>query len=623
MSILNTNNSTQQSILNEKALKRKYLTKGFADFRVDLLTYAQKYFPDKIQDFTEASIGGMLLDFAAIVGDSLSFYMDHQFNELNPDTAVERKNIESHIKKAGLKSSPASPSIAEVTFEITVDLLNGTEQINETQLPKILKNLKLTSQSGIDFYLLETVDFNKGYDIKYTNTAIGYAVIMKKGLVVSGNRTTVIVDMSNNTNTQFPTVTLNDNNITMIESVIDSANNEYYEVEFLTQDTVYKSTIINEAGDKYYEVIPAPYRFVREEQLSNGRTTLRFGSGDKNSIMQQNLIQDPSQSVLSLYGRDYFPKFSFDPSALLKTNSLGIAPTGEIKITYSYGGGLNHNVPAGSINKILDQSFVIFNRNILPGQKEAILNSMNVKNETPSVGGVNGLTYRQLQNQLNNVIKMQNRIVNYQDLLSKIYSMPSSFGKVSKIALEDDPNNIYAKNLYVLCLDNNQKLTFANDILKKNLSNYLNEFRLIGDSFNILDAKIFNIQLEIKIRIKEGNDPSLITNNVKARLQEFFINKNLEINEPIILDEIYQIIISTGGVISIANKKSDFIQQTKKGYVRANSVDQAKYPNGLFYSNENINIQKQIYKDILYPVKGGIFELKYLDKDISIQAISD
>lgn len=164
MSILNTNNSTQQSILNEKALKRKYLTKGFADFRVDLLTYAQKYFPDKIQDFTEASIGGMLLDFAAIVGDSLSFYMDHQFNELNPDTAVERKNIESHIKKAGLKSSPASPSIAEVTFEITVDLLNGTEQINETQLPKILKNLKLTSQSGIDFYLLETVDFNKGYD---------------------------------------------------------------------------------------------------------------------------------------------------------------------------------------------------------------------------------------------------------------------------------------------------------------------------------------------------------------------------------------------------------------------------------------------------------------------------
>ena len=39
MSTLNTSRSTQQSVLNEKALKRKYLTKGFADFRVDLLNY--------------------------------------------------------------------------------------------------------------------------------------------------------------------------------------------------------------------------------------------------------------------------------------------------------------------------------------------------------------------------------------------------------------------------------------------------------------------------------------------------------------------------------------------------------------------------------------------------------
>ncbi len=38
-------------------------------------------------------------------------------------------------------------------------------------------------------------------------------------------------------------------------------------------------------------------------------------------------------------------------------------------------------------------------------------------------------------------------------MLEKIYSMPAPFGKVSKIALEDDPNNIYAKNMYILCTD--------------------------------------------------------------------------------------------------------------------------------------------------------------------------
>ncbi len=620
MAINSTN--INQSILNEKALTRSYLTKGFEEFRVELLNYARNYFPDKIQDFTEASVGGMLLDFAAIVGDSLSFYMDHQFNELNPDTAVERKNIENHIRRAGIKAVPSSPAIVEITFEVRVELLPNSENINTTQLPKILKNLTLNSSRNVDFYLLQDIDFTKDYDIKSINTdaTIPYATLIKKGLAVSGNRETITINMNNN-NRQFPTITLPNRNVTMIESVIDELNNEYYEVEFLTQDTVYKATTINETGDKYYEVIPAPYRFVREDQLTSGITSIRFGSGDKDSIMQPSLIQDPTNSVLSLYGRDYFPKFSFDPGSLLKTNSLGIAPKGNIYITYSYGGGLNHNVPAYSINKINNFSTIIFNENITLSEQDFVLNNISVYNETASVGGLNGLTFQQLQGQLNNAIKMQNRIVNYQDLLSKIYSMPSSFGKVSKIALEDDPNNIYAKNLYVLCVDDNVKLTFASDILKKNLSNYLNEFRLIGDSFNILDAKIFNIQTEIKIRIKEGLDPVSIANNVKARIQDFFLAKQFEINQPIILDEIYNIVINTTGVYSIANNKLNFIKQIKGTYP-VGIIDQGRYPNGLIYSNETINIQKQIYKDVLYPTKGGIFELKFLDADIIVQVVA-
>jgi hypothetical protein len=620
MAINNTN--IQQSILNEKALTRSYLTKGFEEFRVELLDYARNYFPDKIQDFTEASVGGMLLDFAAIVGDSLSFYMDHQFNELNPNTAVERKNIENHIRRAGIKAAPASPSIAEVTFEIRVELITGTEDVNTNQLPKILKNLKLGSSRDIDFYLLEDVDFNKDYTIKFINSdvEIPYAVLQKKALAVSGNKETIVIDMTNAA-AQFPTVTLPNRNITMIERVIDDLNNEYYEVEFLSQDTVYKSTIINEKGDKYYEILPAPYRFVKEDQLTSGLTILRFGSGNKDSIMQQNLIQDPTKSVLSLYGRDYFPKFSFDPGSLLNTNSLGIAPKGNLYITYSYGGGLNHNVPSFSINRITDFSFIVFNENTSELDVEFIINNMSVYNEKASVGGLNGLTFQQLQGQLNNAIKMQNRIVNYQDLLSKIYSMPSSFGKVSKIALEDDPNNIYAKNLYVLCFDENQKLTFANDVLKRNLSNYLNEFRLIGDSFNILDAKIYNIQVEVKIRIKDGLDPVFISNNVKARLQEFFIIKQFEINQPIILDELINIIINTNGVYSVASNKLNLIKQVKGTYT-VGTIDEDRYPQGLKYSNENINLQQQIYKDVLYPTKGGIFELKFLDRDIIVQVVA-
>ncbi len=144
---------------------------------------------------------------------------------------------------------------------------------------------------------------------------------------------------------------------------------------------------------------------------------------------------------------------------------------------------------------------------------------------------------------------------------------------------------------------------------------------MIGDSFNILDAKIFNIQTEIKIRIKEGLDPVSIANNVKARIQDFFLAKQFEINQPIILDEIYNIVINTTGVYSIANNKLNFIKQIKGTYP-VGIIDQGRYPNGLIYSNETINIQKQIYKDVLYPTKGGIFELKFLDADIIVQVVA-
>ena len=42
-----------------------------------------------MQDFSETSLGGLFLDMAAFVGDTMSFYLDHQFNELNPTTATE------------------------------------------------------------------------------------------------------------------------------------------------------------------------------------------------------------------------------------------------------------------------------------------------------------------------------------------------------------------------------------------------------------------------------------------------------------------------------------------------------------------------------------------------------
>ncbi len=62
--------------------QRKYLAKDFDALRGNLLEYARLYYADKIRDFSENSLGGMFLDLAAYVGDTMSFYLDHQYGEL-------------------------------------------------------------------------------------------------------------------------------------------------------------------------------------------------------------------------------------------------------------------------------------------------------------------------------------------------------------------------------------------------------------------------------------------------------------------------------------------------------------------------------------------------------------
>ena len=89
-----------------------YLNKDFDSFRSELVRYANTYYSDKITDFTENGLGGLLVDMAAYVGDSLAYYLDHQFNELNIETAVENKNIQKLIRNAGVKITGVAPSFA-------------------------------------------------------------------------------------------------------------------------------------------------------------------------------------------------------------------------------------------------------------------------------------------------------------------------------------------------------------------------------------------------------------------------------------------------------------------------------------------------------------------------------
>ena len=147
-------------VLNRENIKqvrqRKYLARDFDSLRGLLLEYARLYYPNTLQDFSEQSLGGLFLDMAAYTGDVMSFYMDHQFRELNPETAVEPVNIQRALRAAGVPIVGASPAIVPVTMFLEIPAREDNNQIipQESAIPVIQQNSTFTSANGTTFNLL-------------------------------------------------------------------------------------------------------------------------------------------------------------------------------------------------------------------------------------------------------------------------------------------------------------------------------------------------------------------------------------------------------------------------------------------------------------------------------------
>lgn len=592
--------------------KPAFINKSRQDFRNELLNLARKNFSDKISDFSDMSLGGMFLDFAAVVGESLTNYLDYQINELDYEKATSEYNIINHLRKAGIDSNMTSPSSVSVDFYIFAAYDETTNIIHEERLPCIKKYTTLESEEGIKFVLMEDVDFTQGgYEI-INNVLIGdtpYLTIKKGGICSSGEVTEETFFFEDDDTEDFLTASLSNDNVTSIISVFDNSltPNEYKEVEFLSQDTVYEK--VENSKQTTFKVIPAPFRFVKEVDFDSGLTSIRFGNGN-NRIYEESVYTNPEEMTLPLLGRNYTNMFSLDPKKLISSESLGVSPAGRnITVRYKHGGGLEHNVQEESIKEILDLKYtfpLLDEENAeYTAIRDTVIASLSVINDNEAIGGTDPLPISDLRNMIPEGLKSQSRIVTHEDLIARLYTMPSDFGRVSKVAIIDNPYTKNSRDIYLTCKNNEDNYINASDAIKSNISSYLNEYRLIGDSFNIIDAKIYNFKIFLKIKVSSKYDPTDVVNNVKALIfSQSNEYKDLEIGEGINVNDIVARALNTPGVLTVTSNFKTIIR----------SVDfntSASYSNNRFSSYE-------MYEDgIVYPPRGGIFELKSPD-DIEI-----
>ncbi len=602
----------------KSAAKRNYLAKDFQSFRNELFQHAKLFFSDKIQDFTEPGLGGLLLDMASYVGDTMSFYLDHQFNELNWSTAVENRNIKRHLRNAGVKARGANPSVVmvKVYFEIPAETINGVTAPKEALLPTVQALTTFVSNDAIPFSLMEDINFaekdrlgNYLYEAVVVETddfsTPTSFVVVRTGLAISGVRKEEKFPIPN-VSAPFRSLILPDENVTSIVSVKDSDGNEYYEVESLAQDTVFKriTNISEDSDDVEYnlEVVPAPRRFITSYDYDTKLTSVQFGSGDALST-DNDLLPDPSELALPLYGKKTFSRFTIDPNKLMQTQTLGMSPRNTvITVSYRAGGGLKHNVGQDMIRTV-SKLFIKFSAKASSSEATAVRSSIDVSNPLPAMDGDRAPTIEDLRSQIPASRNSQSRIITKPDLIARIYTLPNEFGRVYRVGIRPNPINSLASQIFIVSRDRLGKLKMSSDTLKKNLRMYLNEFRAVSDAYDILDARVINIGLNADVVAHPDVNKSQVAQKVISNLTSLFETRNTQIDQPIAMSDVMNSIINTDGVISLV----DFSIVSITGTIEDRE-----------YSSNSFNVTSNTIQQMVVGPPGSIFELKYPAKDITV-----
>ena len=600
----------------KKEINRTYTARDFESIRAQLLDTARTYFPDKIQDFSEASVGGMFLDFAASVGDSLSFYLDHAFRELDPTRAVETDSIITHLRNAGVEIVGAAPAVVSLRFTITVlsEEVNGIFLPKRSAMPVLLAGTQASSFNGITFTTTEDIDFSEqdedgnflaSYAISSTETN-GQPKSFKVSrdiIAVSGQETTETIPVSD-TFVPFREVTLSQKFITAILSIKDTDTNTYYEVSSLSEDTVFlktKNQTLDASQVPYFiRVIAAPYRYSRRYDPTTQLSTIRFGSGNA-ATLDDDIVPDPSDLSLNLYGKTVVPRFNIDPASLLETQTLGISPRGTtLTIRYRHGGGLSHNVSSNAIESV-DNLSLTFRRSPSAADALIVRQSVLVTNPEPARGGDEAPTLTDLKSQITSARKSQRRVVSREDLLARLYTLPSEFGRIYRASITNNPINPGSALVYVLSRNEDGSLGVAPDSLKKNVSTYLNELRLIGDAVDILDAKVINFAVKYSIYVAENANKNQVIASINSAIALTFERQYFNIDQPIIIDDITNIIINSNFVISLVDLQV---------FPRTGQIEDREYNTSTF------DFKQSQTKGMIIPDRGSIFELKFPAFDV-------
>jgi hypothetical protein len=609
-----------------------YLNRDFHSLREDLINYTKIFYPNQYNDFSESSVGMMLLELNAYVGDMLSFHVDKTFNEMWIDSAKDRSSLFKIGKNLGYKPSGKKPSITLLDITIEIPPGGSANDFNEDYLIKLEPGFIARSTNGTVFEVLDEIDFEKhtsditGVVNRFINPVynddneiVAYR-ITKRVAAIAGETKVATLEITSENAIPFMkwNLDVDDDGITEVLNVIAKENRVpptslsewsesgpytvWHKVESLPQERVFVETSHSEGSEGYWRYVEK--RFISEYD-ENGNMTLTFGGG----------IEDQSSYEDFLSNTD-----SLTVMALLNNDSLGEIPSPGMYLhcRYRSGGGESTNAPQGSITNVVSNSISYIPPAANLALVSQIVSNMTCINPIPAIGGRDHPTVHEIRHHAAHHYSAQDRCVTVNDYTSRISKLPPQYGTIFRSYAQADPESMNTR-IHILTRDENGKLkNLGNSSIKANLASYLSKYKMLNDFVVIDDGRIINLAINFKIQVEFSyNKKEVLTNCIKV-LKDYFDIKKWQMSDTIYISQVMELLRQQSGVVNVI----DISFKNKVGGDYSKDI--------LSSEKQNIDIAQATKSgeiDIL-PINNkikapltGMFEIKYPEKDIRGSAI--